>query len=105
MFHLKERKTNVKTEIIAGLITFIAMCYVLPVNTSILGAMGMDKGGVFAMTALMSCAVTLIMALVANYPVVSSGSGRSNCRISRYWHKERGIQAYWLMVRNYCWNH
>ena len=76
MFHLKERKTNVKTEIIAGLITFIAMCYILPVNTSILGAMGMDKGGVFAMTALMSCAVTLIMALVANYPVVlSAGMG------------------------------
>ncbi|MDY5668926.1 MAG: NCS2 family permease [Bacilli bacterium] len=76
MFHLKERKTNVKTEIIAGLITFIAMCYILPVNTSILSAMGMDKGGVFAMTALMSCAVTLIMALVANYPVVlSAGMG------------------------------
>lgn len=76
MFHLKERKTNVKTEIIAGLITFIAMCYILPVNTSILGEMGMDKGGVFAMTALMSCAVTLIMALVANYPVVlSAGMG------------------------------
>lgn len=76
MFHLKERKTNVKTEIIAGLITFIAMCYILPVNTSILGDMGMDKGGVFAMTALMSCAVTLIMALVANYPVVlSAGMG------------------------------
>lgn len=76
MFDLKKRNANVKTEILGGVITFIAMCYILPVNTMILSSMGMNSGGVFAMTAIMSFLVTLIMALVANYPVaLSAGMG------------------------------
>ena len=76
IFKLRERKASVKTEIIGGLITFVAMCYILPVNSSILSAMGMSQMGVFAMTAFVSCLVTLIMGLVANYPLVlSAGMG------------------------------
>lgn len=75
-FSLKEKKTTIKQEIIGGLITFIAMCYILPVNAGILSDMGMSSAGVFAMTAIVSCVVTLIMGLVANYPVVlSAGMG------------------------------
>lgn len=75
-FHISEKKSTLKSEIIGGLITFIAMCYILPVNASILSAMGMSKLGVFAMTALVGAFVTFIMGIVANYPVVlSAGMG------------------------------
>ena len=76
LFHLEEKQASLKTEIIGGIITFIAMCYILPVNASILGSMGMDKTGVFAATAFISFLVTMIMGLVANYPIVlSAGMG------------------------------
>lgn len=78
LFHFDERGAKLSNEIIGGIITFIAMCYILPVNASILSspAMGMDSAGVFAMTAIVSCIVTLIMGLVANYPIaLSAGMG------------------------------
>ena len=78
LFHLEEKQASLKTEIIGGLITFIAMCYILPINASILGspAMGMNPQGVFVMTAFLSFLVTMIMGLVANYPIVlSAGMG------------------------------
>ncbi|MEA5060987.1 MAG: NCS2 family permease [Erysipelotrichaceae bacterium] len=76
VFGLKKHNTTVKTEIIGGLVTFIAMCYILPVNAGILSKMGMDSAGIFVSTAIVGCIVTLIMGLVANYPVVlSAGMG------------------------------
>ena len=76
IFHLDERQANVRSEILGGLITFIAMCYILPVNAGILSAMGMDKAGVFAITAIVSFIVTAIMGIVANYPIaLSAGMG------------------------------
>ena len=78
LFHLEEKQTSIKTEVIGGLITFVAMCYILPINASILGspAMGMSQQGVFVMTAFLSFLVTMIMGLVANYPIVlSTGMG------------------------------
>lgn len=76
LFKIKERGSNLRNEIIGGLVIFVAMCYILPVNSQILSDMGMDKSGVFAMTALVGAVVTLIMGLVANYPVVlSAGMG------------------------------
>lgn len=75
-FHVSEKGSSIKSEVIGGLITFIAMCYILPVNASILSAMGMNTMGVFAMTALVGALVTFIMGFVANYPVVlSAGMG------------------------------
>lgn len=68
IFHLSENKTNVKTEILAGLTTFLTMAYILVVNPSILSQSGMDISAVFTATALASFIGTVIMALVANYP-------------------------------------
>ncbi|MBI9097821.1 MAG: NCS2 family permease [Spirochaetaceae bacterium] len=67
-FKLTEKGTNVKTEIIAGVTTFLTMAYILAVNPGILSATGMDAGAVFTATALSSLVATLVMALVANLP-------------------------------------
>lgn len=67
-FHLKKNNTNVKTEMIAGLTTFMTMAYILAVNPSILSATGMDKGAILTATALASMLGTLFMAFMANYP-------------------------------------
>ncbi len=76
VFHLEEKGASLKNEIIGGLIVFVAMCYILPVNASILADMGMNQLGVFAMTAIVGALVTFIMGIVANYPVVlSAGMG------------------------------
>lgn len=67
-FKLKENGTNVKSEIIAGITTFMTMAYILAVNPSILSATGMDKGAVFTATVVSSIVATLIMGLLANLP-------------------------------------
>lgn len=69
LFKLKENKTNVKTEVLAGFTTFATMAYILAVNPSILASAGMDSGAVFTATALSSFVATLLMGLLANYPV------------------------------------
>ena len=76
MFHLTERKTDVKTEVIAGITTFMTMAYILAVNPNILSAAGMDRGAVFTATCLASILATILMALFSNYPfVLSAGMG------------------------------
>ncbi|MEG1407014.1 MAG: NCS2 family permease, partial [Ruthenibacterium sp.] len=76
VFHLTEKGTDVKTEIIAGVTTFMTMAYILAVNPDILSAAGMDKGAVFTATALASMIATVLMALFANYPfVLAPGMG------------------------------
>ena len=67
-FKLKERNTNVRTELIAGLTTFVAMAYILAVNPAILSAASMDRGAVFSATAISAGIATLVMALFANLP-------------------------------------
>lgn len=75
-FKLKEHGTNTRTEIIAGITTFLAMAYILAVNPSMLAAAGMDQGAVFTATAVSAAFATLIMAFYANYPVaLASGMG------------------------------
>ena len=68
LFKLNERGTNVRTEIVAGVTTFLAMAYILAVNPGILSAAGMDMGAVFTATALSAAIATLVMAFVANLP-------------------------------------
>ncbi len=76
IFKLKENNTDVKTEIIAGITTFMTMAYILAVNPSILGETGMDTGAVFTATAVSACFATILMALFANYPfVLAPGMG------------------------------
>lgn len=67
-FKLKENKTSIKTEVIAGLTTFLAMAYILIVNPLILTSTGMDFGAVFTATALSAAIATIVMALVAKLP-------------------------------------
>lgn len=68
IFKLKENKTNFKTEILAGLTTFMTMAYILAVNPNLLSAAGMDRNAVFMATALSAGFATLVMAFVANHP-------------------------------------
>ena len=67
-FKLSENGTDVKTEVVAGITTFMTMAYILAVNPSILSAAGMNQGAVFTATALASLIGTLLMAIFANYP-------------------------------------
>ena len=68
LFKLKDNNTDVRTEVLAGITTFMTMAYILAVNPSILAAAGMDQGAVFTATALASFIGTLLMAFLANYP-------------------------------------
>ena len=68
LFKLKDHGTTVRTEITAGITTFLAMAYILVVNPSILSESGMDWGSVFTATALSAAIATLVMAFVANLP-------------------------------------
>ena len=75
-FKLKEKGTDVRTEMIAGITTFMTMAYILAVNPSILGATGMDSGAIFTATALASAIASFCMAFLANLPfVLSAGMG------------------------------
>lgn len=67
-FQLKEHGTNVRTEVIAGITTFLTMAYILAVNPGILSATGMPADSVFTATAVASLIATLVMALVAKLP-------------------------------------
>ena len=69
LFQLQAHKTNVRTEIIAGLTTFLAMAYILAVNPLILSDAGLNPGSVFTATALSAAVATLMMAVLANLPV------------------------------------
>ncbi len=75
-FKLREHGTDVKTEVIAGITTFLSMAYILAVNPSMLAAAGMDQGAVFTATAVSAVIATIIMGVFANYPVaLASGMG------------------------------
>ena len=75
-FKLKANKTDVKTEVIAGITTFMTMAYILAVNPSVLSSTGMDAGALFTATALIACLGTLFMAIFANYPfAIAPGMG------------------------------
>ena len=68
-FELAQHGTDVRTELVAGLTTFLTMVYIVFVNPTILGNAGMDKGAVFVATCVAAAASTLVMALYANYPI------------------------------------
>lgn len=69
LFKLKEKKSDVKTELLAGLTTFLAMAYILAVNPAILSDAGMDTQAVFLATAISAAIACIIMGVLANYPV------------------------------------
>ena len=69
LFQLQAHNTSVRTEMLAGLTTFLTMAYILFVNPAILGETGMDKGAVFVATCLAAAIGSAIMGLIANYPI------------------------------------
>lgn len=69
MFRLAESGTTVRTEVLAGITTFLTMAYIVFVQPAVLGAAGMDPGAVFTATCLATAVATLLMALHANYPI------------------------------------
>lgn len=76
LFKLREKGTDVKTEILAGITTFMAMAYILAVNPSILSASGMDAGSVFSATGVASAIACFLMGLIGNFPfALSAGMG------------------------------
>jgi len=76
LFKFEERGTKLTTELLGGLITFIAMIYILPLNASILSYMGMNRDGVFVATAIVSGVISIFMGLYGNFPIVlSAGMG------------------------------
>ncbi len=77
-FNLAENKTNFRTEILAGITTFMTMAYILAVNPDILSATGMDRGAVFTATTLSAVMATLVMALVAKLPFALAPGMGSN---------------------------
>ena len=68
-FGLSRQGTNLRTETIAGVTTFLTMVYIVFVNPAILGNAGMDKGAVFVATCIAASVSTLAMGLYANYPI------------------------------------
>lgn len=76
LFKLREHGTNARTEVLAGLTTFVTMAYIMLINPNILSNTGMDKGAVFVATILATALATFIMAFVANVPyAVAPGMG------------------------------
>ena len=73
-FKLSKNNTNVKTEVLAGVTTFMTMAYILVVNPSIVGQAGMDRGAVFTETAIASGIGCFVMGLLANYPIILAPS-------------------------------
>ena len=68
-FRLSEHKTSVRTEVIAGVTTFLTMSYIIFVNPDILSTTGMDRNAVFVATCLAAAIGSLVMGLVANWPI------------------------------------
>lgn len=72
LFQLSSHKTTVKTEVLAGITTFMTMAYILAVNPAILGSTGMDKQALFTATVLSTVIATMVMAFMANLPIAAA---------------------------------
>ena len=78
-FELREKRTNVRTEFVAGLTTFLTMAYIIFVNPAILGETGMDKNALIAVTCIATAISTAITGLWANAPIaMAPGLGLNN---------------------------
>jgi AGZA family xanthine/uracil permease-like MFS transporter len=78
LFHLREAGTTVRTEVVGGITTFMTMAYIVFVNPAVLSQAGMDFGAVMAATCLSAALGTLVMGIVANYPIaLAPGMGEN----------------------------
>ena len=74
LFGFDRSTMSVKTELVAGLTTFLTMCYILAVNPEILSSTGMDKGALFSSTAIAAAIATLLLAVMAKLPFAQAPS-------------------------------
>ncbi|WP_306701052.1 solute carrier family 23 protein, partial [Treponema endosymbiont of Eucomonympha sp.] len=75
-FHIKERGSSVRTEVVGGTVTFLSMVYILALQPSMMSAAGMLPAAVFTATAISAALATVVMAFVANVPIaLASGLG------------------------------
>ena len=104
LFKLKENGTNAKTEMMAGITTFMTMAYILAVNPAILSASGMDSGAVFTATAIASCIGTLFMAFFANYPFALAPGMGLNAFFAYTVVGQMGYSWHWLpyLLKAFC---
>jgi AGZA family xanthine/uracil permease-like MFS transporter len=71
-FHIRERNSTVRREVLGGVVTFMTMSYIIFVNPAILSTAGLDFGGVLVATCVAAATGTLIMGLLANYPIAQA---------------------------------
>lgn len=102
IFKLRERKTDVRTEIMAGVITFMTMAYILVINPTILSASGMSFERVFAATAIISAVATLVMGLFANLPFALSAGMGLNAFFSYTVCVGMGYSWRWALTAIFC---
>jgi len=95
IFRLKQHKATVRTEIVAGVITFLTMSYILVVNPNVLSAAGMDKGALFTATALASALGTLFMAFIPNLPIAQAPGMGLNSFSPFQWYWDWDIPGRW----------
>ncbi len=88
LFKLKQNKTSLKQEAVAGLTTFLTMAYIIFVNPSMLADAGMDQGAVFVATCVAAAIGCLVMGLLANYPIaLAPGMGLNAFLPTQLWGK------------------
>jgi len=98
-FKLSDNKTTVRTEIVAGITTFMTMAYILAVNPDILSKAGMDKGAVFTATIVSSVIATLVMSLWANLPFALAPGMGLNAFFCLHCSTNHGV---FMAVCHYC---
>ena len=96
VFHLSEQHTSVRTEVAAGLTTFLTMAYIIFVQPTVLSAAGMDFGAVLVATCLSSAFATLLMGLTANYLLADAvgtivGAGLGTSTVTAYIESSTGV--------------
>ena len=99
IFNLSANGTNVRTELTAGLTTFLAMCYIIIVNPLILGETGMDMGAVFVATCIASAIGCFVMGFVGNYPIALAPGMGLNAYFTFAVVKAWACPGRWLWVR------
>src|SRR5678815_1195688 len=86
-FQLSVNRTTIRTEVVAGATTYLAMVYIAFVNPVILAEAGMDRGAVFVATCLATALATLLMALFTNYPLALA-PGMGDQRLFHLWRRQ-----------------
>jgi AGZA family xanthine/uracil permease-like MFS transporter len=100
LFHLKQKQTSIRVEIVAGLTTFLTMAYIIFLNPAILSAAGMDKQALIIVTCIVTAVITIITGLFTNAPIaMAPGMGLNAVVIKAVCGKIREVKpVMWLIA-------